>query len=71
MSNSTVSQNNVQYKRPIHDSTEYMKDILWKLATRQLKPNDWKRLARHWKFSEPHIKAIEHQYTGMYMYKWL
>ena len=42
-----------------------MKDIMWKLATKQLKPNDWKKLAYYWKFNENHIKAIEHQYTGM------
>lgn len=41
-----------------------MKDILWKLSTKQLRPNEWKLLARFWKFSEAHIRAIEHQYTG-------
>ena len=41
-----------------------MKEILWKLATKQLREQDWKRLAFHWRFDESHIKAIEHQYTG-------
>lgn len=41
-----------------------MKDVLWKLATKQLKPNDWKKLAYHWHFTAEHVKAIEQEYTG-------
>lgn len=41
-----------------------MRDLLWTLAKNYLEPNDWKRLARHWGFTEEHIQAIEHQYTG-------
>lgn len=55
-----------QYLRtPKHPSSTQMKDILWKLATKQLKPGDWKKLAVHWKFTSDHIRCIEHQYTGM------
>nr|CAG2216169.1 unnamed protein product [Mytilus edulis] len=54
-----------QYLRtPKHPSSTQMKDILWKLATKQLKPGDWKKLAVHWKFTSDHIRCIEHQYTG-------
>ncbi|XP_052100819.1 ankyrin repeat and death domain-containing protein 1A-like isoform X7 [Mytilus californianus] len=54
-----------QYLRtPKHPSSTQMKDILWKLATKQLKPGDWKKLAIHWKFTSDHIRCIEHQYTG-------
>ena len=56
--------NNIQFKRPLHHQAEPMKEILWRLATKQLRPTDWKKLAKHWKFTEDHIKAIEHQYTG-------
>jgi len=45
-------------------AAEQLKDVLWKLATRQLRPNDWKKLAKHWNFSEAQMRAIEHQYTG-------
>jgi len=45
-------------------AAEQLKDVLWKLATRQLRPTDWKKLAKHWNFSEAQIRAIEHQYTG-------
>lgn len=38
--------------------------LLRKLAHRQLGPNDWRKLARHWKFTDDQVRAIEHQYTG-------
>lgn len=54
-----------QYLRtPKHPSSCQMKDILWKLATKQLKPGDWKKLAVYWKFTPDHIRCMEHQYTG-------
>ena len=51
-------------KRSQHDCSQTMKEILWKLAYKHLKSNDWRRLATHWKFTDDHIRAIEHQYTG-------
>lgn len=48
----------IQFKRPNHHCTEKMKEILWKLATKQLKQTEWKKMAHHWKFTENHIKAI-------------
>ncbi|XP_052699720.1 ankyrin repeat and death domain-containing protein 1A-like isoform X4 [Crassostrea angulata] len=56
-------------RQPRHPSAAQMKDILWKLATKQLKPGDWKKLALYWKFTAEHIRAIEHQYTGTHSYK--
>ncbi|XP_047371364.1 ankyrin repeat and death domain-containing protein 1A-like isoform X4 [Vespa velutina] len=43
--------------------TEPVRSVLWKLAYKQLGPEDWKKLALHWAFSHEQIKAIEHQYT--------
>ncbi|XP_043685854.1 ankyrin repeat and death domain-containing protein 1A-like isoform X4 [Vespula pensylvanica] len=43
--------------------TEPIRSVLWKLAYKQLGPEDWKKLALHWAFSYEQIKAIEHQYT--------
>ena len=51
-------------KRSQHDCSQTMREILWKLAYKHLKSNDWRRLATHWKFTDDHIRAIEHQYTG-------
>ncbi|KAL5004492.1 hypothetical protein ScPMuIL_017948 [Solemya velum] len=56
-------------RTPNHPSANQMKDILWRLATKQLKPNDWKKLAMHWGFTPEHIRAIEHQYTGPSSYR--
>lgn len=38
--------------------------MLWRLASRGLRPNEWKKLAYSWDFTEAHICAIEHQWTG-------
>lgn len=45
-----------------------MSELLWKLAMKQLKPNDWKELAKYWQFTDDHIFAIQQQYTGKYTY---
>ncbi|XP_014782978.1 ankyrin repeat and death domain-containing protein 1A isoform X2 [Octopus bimaculoides] len=56
-------------RRPTHPSAEQMKEILWRLSTKQLKNNEWKKLALYWKFKPEHIQAIEHQYVGPNSYK--
>ena len=62
----------VQFRRPEHSQSEVMKEVLWRLATKELRSGEWRKLAHHWGFSDAHIKAIEHQYTGIhtsvYMY---
>ncbi|XP_043597879.1 ankyrin repeat and death domain-containing protein 1A-like isoform X1 [Bombus pyrosoma] len=44
--------------------SEHIRSILWKLAYKQLGPEDWKKLALHWAFTNDQIRAIEHQYTA-------
>ncbi|XP_043794706.1 ankyrin repeat and death domain-containing protein 1A-like isoform X1 [Apis laboriosa] len=44
--------------------SEHIRSILWKLAYKQLGPEDWKKLASHWAFTNDQIRAIEHQYTA-------
>ncbi|KAH3839472.1 hypothetical protein DPMN_112903, partial [Dreissena polymorpha] len=56
-------------RHPGHPSWPQIKGQMWTLATRHLKPQDWKRLALHWKFTPDHIRSIEHQYTGNHSYK--
>ena len=46
---------------------EVMKEVLWRLATKELRSGEWRKLAHHWGFSDAHIKAIEHQYTGIHI----
>ncbi|XP_064647634.1 ankyrin repeat and death domain-containing protein 1A-like isoform X2 [Lineus longissimus] len=54
----------LQFKVLVHPYSETMKSVLYRLASKQLKPGEWRKLAHHWNFSEEHIKAIQHQYTG-------
>ncbi|GCC21656.1 hypothetical protein chiPu_0020131, partial [Chiloscyllium punctatum] len=47
----------------------HVRSVLWNLATKHLKPGDWKKLAEHWDFSKKHIQAVETQWTGSNSYK--
>ncbi|KAK9874873.1 hypothetical protein WA026_005687 [Henosepilachna vigintioctopunctata] len=49
--------------------SERLREILYKLAYKQLAPGEWKKLAQHWAFTDDQIKAIEHQYNGPSSYK--
>ena len=48
-----------------HESNERLRELLFRVAYKQLAQGEWKRLAHHWAFTEDQIKAIEHQYTGI------
>lgn len=41
-----------------------MRDIVWDLAYKHLKRNDWKKLAELWEFTDAQMAAIEEQWTG-------
>ncbi|XP_025103628.1 ankyrin repeat and death domain-containing protein 1A-like isoform X3 [Pomacea canaliculata] len=56
-------------RKPAHPCAGPMREVLWRLATRQLRPNDWKLLAQHWNFAPEHVRAIEHEYTGPNSYR--
>ncbi|KAF5288040.1 hypothetical protein FQA39_LY15536 [Lamprigera yunnana] len=49
--------------------SERLREVLFKLAYKQLGPGEWKRLANYWAFTEEQIRAIEHQYTGPSSFK--
>uniref|UniRef100_A0A8C1GM98 Ankyrin repeat and death domain containing 1A n=1 Tax=Cyprinus carpio TaxID=7962 RepID=A0A8C1GM98_CYPCA len=57
------------FKQDHRQETQHIRSVLWKLASKYLKPGEWKTLARHWRFSDAHIRAIEHQWTGTKSYK--
>jgi hypothetical protein len=48
------------------DANERLRELLFRVAYKQLAEGEWKRLAHHWAFTGEQIKAIEHQYTGMW-----
>ncbi|KAL8611699.1 hypothetical protein ACOMHN_063725 [Nucella lapillus] len=56
-------------RKPVHSGAGPMRDVLWRLATRQLRLGDWKLLAAYWNFAPDHIRAIEHEYTGSHSYR--
>ncbi|KAM9311933.1 ankyrin repeat and death domain-containing protein 1A [Gastrophryne carolinensis] len=49
--------------------TQHIRSVIWRLATKYLKPNEWKKLAHYWKFTDAHIRAIDHQWTGNKSYR--
>uniref|UniRef100_A0A5F8HBT7 Ankyrin repeat and death domain containing 1A n=1 Tax=Monodelphis domestica TaxID=13616 RepID=A0A5F8HBT7_MONDO len=49
--------------------TQHIRSVMWRLATKYLKHNDWKKLAHYWKFTDAHIRAIEQQWTGTKSYR--
>ncbi|XP_046285062.1 ankyrin repeat and death domain-containing protein 1B [Marmota monax] len=44
--------------------TRHIRTVLWNLAYRQLKTNEWQRLAHFWNFTDDQIRAIEEQWSG-------
>jgi len=38
--------------------------MIWELAYKHLRRNDWKKLAELWEFTEDQVAAIEEQWTG-------
>uniref|UniRef100_A0A8D0LA43 Ankyrin repeat and death domain containing 1B n=1 Tax=Sphenodon punctatus TaxID=8508 RepID=A0A8D0LA43_SPHPU len=59
----------LSFKQDHSVQTKQMRSSLWNLAYNQLKPQEWKKLALFWKFTDQQIKAIEEQWTGKKSYK--
>ncbi|KAK3533935.1 hypothetical protein QTP70_034933 [Hemibagrus guttatus] len=64
-----VLARNVTFKQDHQQETQHIRSVLWKLATKYLKAGEWKTLAQHWHFTDAHIRAIEHEWTGTKSYK--
>lgn len=61
---SDLSRKNLTFKQDHRQETQQLRSVLWQLASRCLRPNEWKKLAYSWQFTEAHICAIEQQWTG-------
>lgn len=61
--------NSFKNKQFYNNNTKEMRDILCLVAKHYLDPGDWIKLAKIWQFSDEHIQAIEHQYTGKTSFK--
>ncbi|NXW58152.1 AKD1B protein, partial [Eurystomus gularis] len=59
----------LSFKQDHSTQTKQIRSSLWNLAYNQLKPQEWKKLALFWKFTDEQIKAIEKQWTGKKSYK--
>ncbi|KAK2521263.1 Ankdd1b [Columba livia] len=59
----------LSFKQDHSTQTKQIRSALWNLAYNQLKPQEWKKLAQCWKFTDEQIKAIEEQWTGKKSYK--
>ncbi|XP_027663298.1 ankyrin repeat and death domain-containing protein 1B isoform X2 [Falco rusticolus] len=59
----------LSFKQDHSAQTKQIRSSLWNLAYNQLKPQEWKKLAQFWKFTDEQIKAIEEQWTGKKSYK--
>ncbi|XP_057576407.1 ankyrin repeat and death domain-containing protein 1B [Hippopotamus amphibius kiboko] len=52
------------FKQDHSQETRHMRSLLWHLAYRQLKANEWQKLARSWNFTDAQIRAIKGQWSG-------
>ncbi|NXU58483.1 AKD1B protein, partial [Turnix velox] len=59
----------LSFKQDHSSRTKQIRTSLWFLAYKELKPQEWKKLALFWKFTNEQIKAIEEQWTGKKSYK--
>ncbi|KAL9837988.1 ankyrin repeat and death domain-containing protein 1A isoform 2-T2 [Geothlypis trichas] len=57
------------FKQDHRLETQHIRSVMWRLATKYLKPGEWKKLAHYWKFTDDHIRAIEQQWTGTKSYR--
>ncbi|XP_028812330.1 ankyrin repeat and death domain-containing protein 1A isoform X3 [Denticeps clupeoides] len=57
------------FKQDHQPETQHMRSVIWRLATKYLGQGEWKTLAQYWGFTDAHVRAIEHQWTGTKSYK--
>ncbi|XP_055056119.2 uncharacterized protein ankdd1b isoform X1 [Misgurnus anguillicaudatus] len=58
------SESPLTFKLDHSPDTKQVRGILWDLAYKHFKRNDWKKLAKVWEFTEDQVAAIEEQWTG-------
>lgn len=58
------SESPLTFKLDHSPDTKPMRDMIWDLAYKHLKHNDWKKLAEFWEFTDDQVAAIEEQWTG-------
>ncbi|XP_019485956.1 PREDICTED: ankyrin repeat and death domain-containing protein 1A isoform X2 [Hipposideros armiger] len=66
---SDPSGKSLTFKQDHRQETQQLRSVLWRLASKYLRPHEWKKLAYCWEFTEAHIHAIEQQWTGTKSYQ--
>ncbi|XP_003418462.3 ankyrin repeat and death domain-containing protein 1A [Loxodonta africana] len=66
---SDPSRKTLTFKQDHRQETQQLRSVLWQLASRHLRPDEWKKLAYSWEFTEAHVHAIEQQWTGTKSYR--
>uniref|UniRef100_A0A2K6FVW8 Ankyrin repeat and death domain containing 1A n=1 Tax=Propithecus coquereli TaxID=379532 RepID=A0A2K6FVW8_PROCO len=66
---SDPSGKSLTFKQDHRQETQQVRSLLWQLASRRLRPHEWKKLAYSWGFTEAHVYAIEQQWTGTRSYQ--
>ncbi|XP_076823847.1 uncharacterized protein LOC143469868 [Clavelina lepadiformis] len=59
----------ISFKPDVKSSTQQLRVLLYRLASKYLKPREWKQLAFYWGFTDQQLLMIEEQYTGSKSYK--
>ena len=47
------------------ETESFLREMLWQIAMKRLRRDDWQKLARQLHFTDEHIAAISCQYTGL------
>ncbi|XP_072594904.1 ankyrin repeat and death domain-containing protein 1A isoform X13 [Vulpes vulpes] len=63
------SGKNLTFKQDHRQERQHFHSVLWRLASRDLRPHEWKKLAYCWEFTDAHVHAIEQQWTGTKSYQ--
>ncbi|XP_047621653.1 ankyrin repeat and death domain-containing protein 1A isoform X4 [Phacochoerus africanus] len=63
------SGKSLTFKQDHRQEMQQLRSVLWRLASRYLRPHEWKKLAYHWEFTEAHVYAMEQQWTGTKSYQ--
>ncbi|XP_042639209.1 ankyrin repeat and death domain-containing protein 1A [Orycteropus afer afer] len=66
---SDPSRKSLTFKQDHRQETQQLRSVLWQLASKYLRPHEWKKLAYSWEFTEAHVHAIEQQWTGTKSYR--
>uniref|UniRef100_H0X2J9 Pleckstrin homology domain containing O2 n=1 Tax=Otolemur garnettii TaxID=30611 RepID=H0X2J9_OTOGA len=66
---SDPSGKSLTFKQDHRQETQQLRSVLWQLASKYLRPHEWKKLAYYWEFTEDHVYAIEQQWTGTRSYQ--